>query len=192
MKSFTLKDHIRQKIKTQRALLPSRTIKQQSLQLCTKLQSFAPVCQAFKVGFYMPFRGEIDPCYYVHKVWGLSKRFYLPVIAANGTLHFVHVDKATSLHKNKFGILEPPPSCQSVHVNQLEVILCPLVAFDLHGHRLGMGAGFYDKTLASVRGNPKPLLVGLAYDFQELRFVPHSGRDIPLHHCVTPTRILSF
>tara|TARA_B100000676_G_scaffold253991_1_gene260054 strand:+ start:160 stop:384 length:225 start_codon:yes stop_codon:yes gene_type:complete len=62
----------------------------------------------------------------------------------------------------------------------------PLVAFDERGNRLGMGGGFYDRTLAfSRRPGHKPALIGCAYAFQEIRMLPAESWDIPLQYIAT-------
>ena len=69
----------------------------------------------------------------------------------------------------------------------------PLVAFDERGNRLGMGGGFYDRTLAfSRRPGQKPVLIGCAYAFQEIRMLPAESWDIPLQFIATEKGITSL
>lgn len=193
MAPFNLKDPIRRKIKQHRAQLSPRAIQSLSLKINHGLISLPSLKGATKIGFYMPFKGEVDPGYFVRQSWGQHKKFYLPVIRPDAKLSFVYVDKHTQLVKNRFGILEPKQGSNCLDAHLLDAIICPLVAFDAHGHRLGMGAGYYDKTLAFKRkNNYKPILVGLAYDFQLYPYVPNHCRDVPLNFCITPTRTYHF
>ena len=91
---------------------------------------------------------------------------------------------------NRFGIPEPVTD-ETIAVKDLELILLPLTAFDLQGNRLGMGGGFYDRTLAAL-ADKKPLLVGLAYDFQEVADCPVEDFDQPLQMILSPTRAINF
>lgn len=73
------------------------------------------------------------------------------------------------------GIASPLPSQPEVHP---DIVICPLIAFDAAGHRLGQGGGYYDRTLALLRaGDHRPAVVGLAFSFQEVEAVPHQDHD---------------
>jgi len=75
----------------------------------------------------------------------------------------------------------------------LDLILLPLVAFDKSGHRLGMGGGYYDRTLAFLAHRRlwrKPHLLGTAYQFQQLETLPTQPWDIPLDGIATEQGVL--
>jgi 5-formyltetrahydrofolate cyclo-ligase len=92
---------------------------------------------------------------------------------------------------NKFGILEPKLDQTLVKpVKELDLICTPLVAFDSHGHRLGMGGGYYDRTLAhwfKTGEGAQPM--GLAHDCQHVEQLPTEAWDIPLPKIITPSQI---
>lgn len=69
----------------------------------------------------------------------------------------------------------------------MDIILLPLTGFDARGNRLGMGGGFYDRTLAFRQraGQRRPLLVGIAHACQEVPLIPSASWDIPLDRIVT-------
>ena len=77
---------------------------------------------------------------------------------------------------------------------ELDVIICPLVAVDLNGNRMGMGGGFYDTTLGkSYRsGAKKPLKIGWCYDFQVVEQLERQPWDVPLDGLITPSGIRWF
>jgi 5-formyltetrahydrofolate cyclo-ligase len=62
--------------------------------------------------------------------------------------------------------------------------LVPGVAFDVHGHRLGRGRGFYDRILAQASG----IRCGVAYDFQLLEQIPTEAHDALMNFVMTPSR----
>lgn len=66
-----------------------------------------------------------------------------------------------------------------------DVVFCPLLGFTVAGHRIGYGAGHYDRWLAS---NPPRAAIGLAWDCQLEESLPMEAHDVPLHAVVTPTR----
>ncbi len=138
--------------------------------------------------------GEIDP----RGLQGLDHfsghEFYLPVLQrfpAN-TLRFAYSTKQSSrLQKNRFGIPEPRGR-RPLPASAMDVILLPLTGFDAEGNRLGMGGGFYDRTLAAQhwRGQRRPLLIGVAHACQEVEQLPLQGWDVPLHWVVSDRRAL--
>ncbi len=87
-----------------------------------------------------------------------------------------------------FGILEPKPGhVRPVSITQADLVLVPLVAWDEKGHRLGYGAGYFDRALA---GAGKITKVGLALESQRLPQVPESRHDVPLDIVVTERRVV--
>ena len=74
---------------------------------------------------------------------------------------------------------------------QHDVVLVPLVAFDETGQRLGQGGGFYDRAIAAA-GASRPLLIGVAHAFQQVRSVPVEAWDMPLDAVVTEERVHEF
>ena len=103
---------------------------------------------------------------------------------------FAEYTTHTTLIANRFGIDEPPANSSLCALEDLEVIFLPLVAFDEKGNRLGMGAGFYDKTLAVLKR--RSLLVGLAYECQRADSIPHDVWDVRLDYVVTEQGVCTF
>jgi 5-formyltetrahydrofolate cyclo-ligase len=77
------------------------------------------------------------------------------------------------------------------YIKELDVIFIPLVAFDDTGHRLGMGGGFYDRTLVNFYNDPssQTTLIGLAHDIQKTLSLPTQVWDVPLPYILTPTQL---
>mgnify|MGYP002621762116 CR=1 FL=1 len=71
-----------------------------------------------------------------------------------------------------------------------DVVIVPLVAFDLRGGRLGYGGGFYDRTLEGLRQRGKVTAIGYAFDAQQADDLPLETTDQPLDMIVTETRVL--
>jgi 5-formyltetrahydrofolate cyclo-ligase len=87
-----------------------------------------------------------------------------------------------------FGIREPKPGqIRPVTIAQADIVLVPLVAWDEKGHRLGYGAGYFDRALAVATRITK---VGLALESQRLPQIPESRHDVPLDIIVTERRVL--
>ena len=150
--------------------------------------------RAQRVALYWPHDGEIDPRPLMLRAWRLGKRCYLPILVRGGTLRFVLMHPRARLRRNRFGISEPvaarPTQCAA---RDLDVIFTPLVGFDVSGQRLGMGGGFYDRSLAFLRaGRRRPVVVGRAHECQRVERVAAAGWDIPLAAVVSDRAVYIF
>ncbi len=125
----------------------------------------------------------------------MDKTCYLPVIDTLGEnkLWFAPFSRCSKLKYNRFGIPEPRvPKRHRVRAQSLDLLLTPLVAFDMDGNRLGMGGGFYDRTLAFLNRRQcwfKPHVIGIGYDFQKTTGLIRQPWDVPLHGVVTPDNL---
>jgi len=107
----------------------------------------------------------------------------LPVTGRLGTpLTFRRWTPETVMVPGRMNIAEPPAEAEIVTP---DVLFVPLAAFDRRGHRIGYGAGFYDRTLAALRGEKPITAIGVAYAAQEVLFVPDDDHDEPLDFIVT-------
>ncbi len=157
-----------------------------SSNICNRIQSMELYQQAKRIALYIAVRGEVD----LSLLWNTDnddKRYFFPTIHASQTLAFLPVTHQTHFLKNNFGILEPdvPPS-HAIDLNDLDIIFMPLVAFDTCGTRIGIGGGYYDRTLAN---NESASLIGVAYDFQKQDVIQPEPWDIQLDVIVTPSAI---
>jgi len=148
-----------------------------------------------RIACYLANDGEIDPEYIIRTAWELRKHVYLPVLSPfQSKLYFAPYTAGMNMQLNRFGIREP--ACRPVDwINawQLDLMLLPLVAFDEDGNRLGMGGGFYDRSLAYRRSRThslRPKLIGLAHELQHEQELATNSWDIPLDMVATEDRII--
>ena len=148
------------------------------------------------IAFYLPNDGEMDLTPLIHRAQAMGKRCYLPVLSPlyHNRLWFAPYHHNCELVLNRFGIPEPIANWADMRPAwTLDLVLTPLVAFDSAGNRLGMGGGYYDRTLAYLarrRHWRKPHLLGTAYAFQQVKHLPYEPWDIPLHGIVTESSLL--
>ncbi len=144
---------------------------------------------ARRLAAYVASGSEIDPMPTLHALLARQVEIYLPHIEhALPGMHFAHWNgDVQRLKRNRFGILEPMVDTRDLlGADAIEVILLPLVAFDRRGHRLGSGAGYYDRALACRAGrHAPPLLVGVAHACQEVEDIPAEPWDIPMDAVAT-------
>jgi len=139
---------------------------------------------ASKLAFYLANDGELDPMPLIHYCWQQQKQVYLPVLHpfSPGSLLFIEFTPDSAMRANHYGIAEPVICCQAIcPLEQLDIIFSPLVAFDNQGNRLGMGGGFYDRTLAPIfRDKLSTKVIGLAHLCQQVDRLPCEDWDIPM------------
>jgi len=186
---------IRNANRSTRASLSPEQVTDASLSVTAELwrQPFMSRCK--RVAAYFAFNGEIDCRYIIEKAWQTGREVYLPVIQ-NRSLAFAQYRANSPLATNQFGIPEPICSArQLIKPSDLDIVLAPLVAFDAIGNRIGMGAGFYDRSFGFLRYRynwKHPRLIGLAYDFQRTAKIKAFSWDVPLHAAITESRAYTF
>lgn len=185
------KTDLRRKLRAQRVALAPDQQARAARALAQQLGNTRLFHVCWRIACYFPADGEIDPAHVIDRIWRLNKICYLPVLSpgARASLWFAPVEPGTPLQPNRYGILEPvTPTQYRVRAQKLDLILLPLVGFDAAGRRLGMGKGFYDRSLEFLnhrQGWRKPHILGLAHDFQRVAALPADPWDVPLQGVVT-------
>lgn len=135
------------------------------------------------VAGYSPIKSELDPFPLMRALGARGARLALPcVVGRDRPLQFREWTFGEALVVGKFGILEPPPGAA---IAAPAVLLVPLAAFDREGHRIGYGAGFYDRTLAVAAAPDRRIAIGLAFATQEVGRVGALSHDVRLDYIVT-------
>ncbi|MBM4203929.1 MAG: 5-formyltetrahydrofolate cyclo-ligase [Gammaproteobacteria bacterium] len=147
-----------------------------------------------RIGVFMAADGEPDTLPIIGRLWAMNKVVGLPVIRDIGeTLEFFSFDPGMNLVPGRFDIPVPPDEATYLPLLSLDLLLAPLVAFDAHGTRLGMGGGYYDRTLGPLHRALRPKLIGLAHEVQRSEApLPRSANDVPLHAVITETGLHTF
>lgn len=138
---------------------------------------------AHTVAVFLSFDGELDTQPLIEQLWRAGKRVYLPVLHpfSAGNLLFLNYHPQSELVMNRLKIHEPKLDVRDVlPLSRLDVLITPLVAFDEYGQRLGMGGGFYDRTLQNWQ-HYKMQPVGYAHDCQ---LVENSQWRNGIFHCL--------
>jgi len=170
-----------------REKLPRTYQERESNKLCTRIRSLYAYRYANRIGLYMAADGEIDLSPLWHSAVKHGKQCYYPALHDEKTLSFLVATHDTQFSPNAFGISEPEGALKhGIPLHDLDILFVPLVAFDANGTRLGRGAGYYDRTLATTR--PR-LLIGVAYEFQRYHHLEPNPWDVPLDIIITNERI---
>jgi len=184
---------LRQSIRQKRRTLDDDQAASCARSLARNACTLRAVTNSRHVAAYLAADGEIDPWPLMLNLWAAGKILYLPVLApfTEGQLWFARYKPADRLVLNRYGIAEPLVR-ELVKPWALDLILTPLVAFDAAGHRIGMGGGYYDRSLAFLRARRywrKPRLLGLAYEFQKQPVITPNPWDIPLDGVVSEAHL---
>jgi 5-formyltetrahydrofolate cyclo-ligase len=191
---------IRQTLRSQRKALTTTFQNSAADALVLSLKNDIVVREAKHIALYLANNGELDLQPFIHWCWQQNKQVYLPVVHpfSKGHLLFLRYNKNSTMILNQYNIKEPKLDVRDIRpIQQLDIMLTPLVAFDSTGARIGMGGGYYDRTLAkwfehyAQDKHCSPSIIGVAHDCQQIAKIPHEAWDIPLPKIITPTRIIN-
>ena len=161
-----------------------------SLEISTKgADALAPAAGTIVSGF-LPIRSEADLRPLMDALRRKGARICVPVILDRETIVFREFAKGAELVKTGFGTTGPD---ENAAVLDPQILLVPLSAFDANGHRIGYGAGHYDRAIARLHAKGlNPTLIGIAFDCQEVPSVPAEAHDVALDAVLTESGIRFF
>jgi len=194
------RQQIRAELKQRRTEYSDAQCQTLSRQICAHLQQQKLFTNRNRFAFYYPVGNEANLLDLMFRAWSFGKKTFLPVLASfpKNNLWWIEHTDSTSMYLNRFDIPEPAhsPHARRTKLRSLDVIFMPLLGFDLNGNRMGMGGGFYDRSLAKCyRKNTnwhRPLRIGAAYSWQQVDTLPTEPWDIPLDAIVTDKGITWF
>jgi 5-formyltetrahydrofolate cyclo-ligase len=142
------------------------------------------------VSGFSPLKSEINPVPLMRAFAAAGAQLALPVVMGKGKpLTMRAWTFGAPLASGVWGIREPPPEAPEVFP---DVLIVPLLAFDRAGQRIGYGAGYYDMTIARLRGMKKVTAIGVAYAAQEIAQVPVTPRDAALDLVLTEREVIDL
>ena len=188
---------LRQRLRALRRALSPAERRQAALVVARRLEDWPVWTGATRVAGYWACDGELDPAPLLERAWAAHRSVYLPVLDGECSLRFAPYAPGMPMRRNRFNIPEPDvPPAEWLEPSRLDVVLTPLVAFDLAGTRLGMGGGFYDRSFAFLRtpayGGHPPVLLGLGYEFQRVAEQVRQPWDVPVDAVVTEAALYVF
>ncbi|MCE0494101.1 5-formyltetrahydrofolate cyclo-ligase [Vibrio salinus] len=193
MKHYFSRQEFRKQIREKRRSLSDAEQTRASNQLLEQCLQLKEVSQSKHLALYLSNDGELNTRPFIEWCWKNKKQVFIPVIHpfSKGQLLFLHYHPDSQLIPNRYGIKEPKLRKNDIiPAHELDIIFTPLVAFDRRGHRLGMGGGYYDRTLEpwfrTYKG-AKP--IGIAHECQFIEELPIESWDIPLPKIITPNKI---
>ena len=131
---------------------------------------------------------ELDTSSLINKLKSENKIIIVPKISNNELVH-IAINDQTEFSINEYGIKEPNNGNHFI-IENLDLIFIPLLAFDLEGHRVGYGKGYYDRFLKLT--NKSSLKIGLSFFDPINKIQDIDDNDVKLDYCITPTQIHKF
>ena len=177
--SVSIDDQRRAALRARRALTPSAA-RRASQKACRRIARLPAFKRAQRIGLYWPMRHEADPRLLLPD-FDHRQQAFVPRVTGQ-RLEFIAIDGHDfRQRRSALGIAEPTAR-HAKPVTALDLLIVPLSAFDAAARRIGMGGGFYDRTLASqgesaFRG---PWLLGLAFEVQRVERIATREWDVPL------------
>jgi 5-formyltetrahydrofolate cyclo-ligase len=184
---------IRREMRTKRRKLTSS---QQRIHAAStgKILKKSLLFRANHIACYLANDGELNLQPFITECFRANKKIYLPSLQTNSKkLRFKQYQLSSKMKMNQYGIPEPANAkCRPTWA--LDLILLPLVSFDLNGNRLGMGGGYYDRTFNFTQNNlsDKPWIVGIGHECQQHENLPKANWDIPLQYLATEKKLYQF
>lgn len=194
------RQQIRAELKQRRTSYSDAQCQTLSKQICSHIQSERQFKNRNRFAFYFPVGNEVDLLELMYRAWSLRKKTFLPVLASfpKGNLWWIEHTASTAMYLNRFGIPEPehPPRARRTKLRSLDIIFMPLLGFDASGNRMGMGGGFYDRSLGKCYQADKPwhrpIRMGVAYSWQQVDSIPVEQWDVPLDAIATENGVTWF
>jgi 5-formyltetrahydrofolate cyclo-ligase len=189
------RDALRQQMRAARRALTPEARRLASVAAALTLCNSPAYRDARRISVYAAMDGELDPTPFILRARSDGRELFLPVLPPkDGPMSFRLYLPDAPLVTNRFGIREPVSAEGGRTAKDMDLVVTPLVGFDLQGNRLGMGAGFYDRTFGFLKRmqTPRPLLIGYAYEFQKLDALGEEAWDVPLAGVATEQQFYPF
>ena len=183
------KTFLRSHYKKKRLSLTKQEVDHLSQRVCKQLDKL----NIWKLKHYHIFisiskYNELDTSYIINKLKSEKKNIIVPKILNNELVH-IAINDHTEFSINEYGIKEPNNG-NSFIIDNLDLIFIPLLAYDLEGHRVGYGKGYYDRFLKLT--NKSSLKIGLSFFDPINKIQDIDDNDVKLDYCITPTQVLKF
>jgi 5-formyltetrahydrofolate cyclo-ligase len=186
---FKVKAELRKRLRGLRRTAPLEACQERSAAIVARLAALDVVTNAKRVALFWPIveRHEVDLRALDESLRARGVRVAYPAIDPDtGDMTFRFVDDVAALEERGYGFSEP--AADAPVATELDVIVVPAIAVDPTGHRIGYGAGYYDRTIPKF--SPPAVAVAVAYDWQLVVEVPATEGDVRCALVVTDTRTL--
>lgn len=179
------KSKTRERMKEMRASLTSKYVNDNSERIFERLTGLQEIKSAKNVLIYSHYVNEVKTGGLAGWLLYYGKQVYLPVV--DGDRLLIANMKSAVFEMNRYGISQPrKDSAKFAEAHEIDLIICPGLAFDKECNRIGFGKGYYDGLLKDTDA----FKIGLAYDFQVVGKIDTEPQDVPMDMVVTPRELI--
>ena len=157
--------------------------------LTKALLQFPAYPKAQRIMAYLSLPGEADLDDFIRAALAEGKEIYVPVCLPDFKMEAGRLSDMEHFAKGPHGLRDLPPGYETARPEELDLLLVPAVAVDISGHRLGRGAGYYDRFLSRVSQEKR---VAVVWDFQLTEAVPAEAHDLSVGAVITEKRSIVF
>lgn len=180
------KPELRRRSEVRRAERTETDLREAGAAIARHLLSWPVVNEADSIAAYLSMESEPSTWPLVEALHERGMEVLLPVVQPDMNLQWARYEGPHALRISAFGISEPTGELLGLDaVRGIDAIIVPGLAVDLLGHRLGRGAGCYDRALGHVDGSTGRVVV--LFDDEIVDTVPHEDHDQRIHNAVTPS-----
>jgi 5-formyltetrahydrofolate cyclo-ligase len=186
-----VKAELRKRMRGLRKALPATACADRSARIIERLVALEPMARAGAVALFWPIeeRHEVDLRALDARLRERGARVAYPEVdPETHAMTFRFVEHPDAMQTLGFGFREPSLEDPEAAPGELDAVIVPALAADPRGHRIGYGAGYYDRTLP--RFAPPAASVAVVFDFQLVAEVPSLEGDVTVAWVVTDTRVL--
>ncbi|MBI2384055.1 MAG: 5-formyltetrahydrofolate cyclo-ligase [Gammaproteobacteria bacterium] len=183
---------LRRRLRRVRAAIPPAQRRRAAIEALRRLLRLPALRGSRHIAVYLSAGHELGTKPLVRALVASGRQVYVPKVLADGRMHFIRLTPGTPLRRNRYTLAEPAARWPQRAPRQMDLIVLPLVGFDVRGHRLGMGGGYYDRALDFPRAYRRPFLLGYAYAAQQAPDIPAAPHDVRLDAVATERGTLLF
>jgi len=190
MISKALKAQLRAERLAARDAIPSDSRIEKSLVMAETGSDAIDFAHGAEISGFFPIKSEVDVRPLMQRLKDKGAKLSVPVVVDKQTIVFRELIAGAPLVSTGFGTFGPGPEARVVDP---EIMLVPMSAFDRVGHRIGYGAGFYDRAISRLHDmGRRPRLIGVAFDCQEIDVIPAEDHDVALDAILTESGFRVF
>ena len=190
MEFKALKAQLRAERLAARDALPAQNRTEKSMKIADIGGLLIDIESSLDVSGFFPIRSEVDVRPLMQRLQSKGAAVSVPVVMDKQTIVFRELIDGAPLVSTGFGTFGPDTEARIVDP---DLMLVPLAAFDRRGHRIGYGAGYYDRAIARLHAMGRtPRLIGVAFDCQQVDMVPSEDHDVALDAILTESNLTYF
>ncbi len=186
------KNVLRHRILELRDNMDLSDVEAKSLKITESIIALPDFAKAETIACYVNKGSEVQTRPLIRKALAAEKKILVPIIKKDDPeLIFSEIPSLYELSPGPFGIMEPNPSKRKPRdVSRADMVVVPGIVWDVYGHRIGWGRGYYDRVLKKLwKETPS---IGLAFDLQLIDEIPREQFDLPVKILVTESRVIRY